>query len=286
MHPHYELGEGRGRVSPVRQFYGSDGVPLRIDGPAEEPAAAWRSHRLRVRGWLESLPDQDWAGATRCRLWDVTSLVRHLASGSQFLGYTLHMGAGGTATTLLQGFDPHTTVQAAAAMLGEMTPAAARQAISAMDAAVDQELETMADAGWSAMAEAPPGQLPAHLSVSHFLFDSWVHEYDLLVPRGERPFIDAREASVVVRYLLGLASVTTASETPLDVRLSDPEIRVGVAVENGQVCVALSIPSNAAVVEGRLVDVVDRATGREAGPIDGDERALAVLDTFGALLAG
>jgi uncharacterized protein (TIGR03083 family) len=275
-------------VSPIRQFYGSDGVPLRIDGPPEEPATAWHSHRIRVRGWLESLPDPDWAGATRCGLWDVTSLVRHLASGSQFLGYTLHMGAAGTATTLLQGFDPHATVQAAAAMLGEMTPAAAREAMATMDAAVDRELEKMADAGWSATAEAPPGQLPAHLSVSHFLFDSWVHEYDLMVPRGERPYIDVREASVVVRYLLGLASVVTASETPLDVRLRDPEIRVGVGVDvaNGQVHVASSVPNRAAVVEGRLVDVVDRATGREAGPIDGDERALAVLDAFGALLAG
>ncbi|HVV74492.1 MAG TPA: maleylpyruvate isomerase N-terminal domain-containing protein [Mycobacteriales bacterium] len=273
-------------MSPIRQFYDSEGVPLRIDGPPEEPATAWRSQRARVRSWLESLPDPDWAGATRCGLWDVTSLVRHLASGSQFLGYTLHRGAAGTATTLLQGFDPHATVQAAAAMLGEMTPAAAREAMAAMDAAVDRELETMARAGWSTMAEAPPGQLPAHLSVNHFLFDSWVHEYDLMVPRGERPYVDVREASVVVRYLLGLASVTTASETPLDVRLCDPEIRVGVDVANGQVRVAPSVPSRAAVLEGRLVDVVDRATGREAGPIDGDQRALAVLDTFGALLAG
>lgn len=91
---------------------------------------------------------------------------------------------------------------------------------------------------------------------------------------------------MVVRYLLGLASVTTASETPLDVRLCDPEMRVGVDVANAQVRVAASVPSRAAVIEGRLFDVVDRATGREAGPIDGDERALAVLNTFGALLAG
>jgi hypothetical protein len=196
------------------------------------------------------------------------------------------MGAAGTATTLLQGFDPHATVQAAAAMLGELTPAAARESIAAMDVAVDRELEEMAAAGWSAITEAPPGQLPAYLSVNHFLFDSWVHEYDLMVPRGERPFIDVREASAVVRYLLGLASVTIASETPLDVRLCDPEVRVGIDVAHGQVRVSASVPSRAAVIEGRLVDVVDRTTGREAGPIEGDERALAVLDAFGALLAG
>jgi hypothetical protein len=129
--------------------------------------------------------------------------------------------------------------------------------------------------------------LPAHLSVNHFLFDSWVHEYDLMVPRGERPLVDRSEASVVVRYLVGLASIVTVSEVPLDVRLSDPEIRVGVEVADGRVAVSAgSAPSRAAVVEGSLVDVVDRATGRKSGPIHGDGRALAVLDAFGALLAG
>jgi hypothetical protein len=44
-------------------------------------------------------------------------------------------------------------------------------------------------------------------------------------------------------------------------------------------------PKAASVLEGRVEDVVDRTSGRVAGPVRGDERALAVIDAFGQLLA-
>jgi uncharacterized protein (TIGR03083 family) len=274
-------------MATIRQFYGEAGVPLHVEGDLDWPASAWRSQRTRVRAWLDSVPDLAWSGPTRCELWDMTLLVRHLASGSQFLGYTLHKAATGSPTSLLQGFDPHQTVQAAAAMLGDMTPGAARDSMKSMDASVDGELAIVRDAGWSAMAEAPPGQLPAHLAVSHFLFDSWVHEYDLMLPLGEKPTLDTQETEVVVRYLVGLATIATGADVPLDLRLTDPDLRIGLDVVDGVVMVTVgSAPSNAAAIEARAVDLVDRTTGRESGPVHGDYRALAVLDEFAALLAG
>jgi uncharacterized protein (TIGR03083 family) len=271
----------------LRQFYDPGGVPLVVVGDPQAPAAAWQAHRARVRGWLDALPDEEWGGPTRCELWDVTALVRHLASGSQFLGYTLHQSARGEATSLLQGFDPHSTVQAAAAMLGELTPTQARAAVAQCDSSVDRELSAHAAGGWVAVAEAPPGQLPASLAVSHFVFDSWVHEYDLMLPRGERPLVEPLEVQVVVSYLMGLATLSGGSAVPLDVRLTDVGLRLGVVVADGVVTVSAGDgPAGAAVVEGAVVDVVDRATGRTAGPVDGDERGLAVLDAFGKVLAG
>ena len=213
---------GGATMPTVRQWYGGAGVPLHIEGDVEAPAVGWRSQRARLREWLGSVPDPEWDGATRCGLWDMTSLVRHLASGSQFLGYTLHQASAGEPTSLLRDFDPHATVQAAAAMLGELTPAETRTSMTSMDASVDAECTTLDSVGWTMLAEAPPGQLPADLAVSHFLFDSWVHEYDLLVPRGERPVADPLEVEVVVRYLVGLASFATDATTALDVRLRRP----------------------------------------------------------------
>jgi hypothetical protein len=274
-------------MGTIRQFYGGTGVPLLIEGDVDDPASAWRTHRARIRAWLDSVPESDWSGPTRCGLWDMTSLVRHMASASQFLGYTLHESASGTPTRLLRGFDTHETVQAAAAMLGDMTPGAARDVLAPRNAAVDTEIANMSEAGWSELAEAPPGQLPAHLAVSHFLFDSWVHEYDLMVPRGERPEVDPLETEVVVLYLVGLASVTSDVATPLDIQLTDPDLRIGVKVVHGTVEVMVgSVPSSAAVIEGHVVDLVDRTTGREAGPVRGDALGLAVLDGFAELLAG
>lgn len=110
----------------LRQFYGGAGVPLRLDRDAGAPAVAWQSHRARLRTWLDAVPDSDWGGPTRCALWDMTALVRHLVSGSQFLGYTLHQANRGISTEVLQGFDTHLTVQADANRFGEMTSDTAR----------------------------------------------------------------------------------------------------------------------------------------------------------------
>jgi hypothetical protein len=161
-----------------------------------------------------------------------------------------------------------------------------RSLLAAKDASVATELATLGARDWRAMAEAPPGQLPAHLAVSHFVLDSWVHEYDLMVPRGEHPVMDPVEAETVVGYLIGLASVQTGADTSLDLRLTRPDLRVGLEVVNQTVHVTSgSTPQRGRVIEGNVTDLVDRATGRDGGPVQGDVVALAVLDGFASLLA-
>ena len=274
-------------MAKLRQFYGATGVPLCLDREVGAPAVAWQSHRARLRTWLDSVPDSDWGGPTRCALWDMTALARHLVSGSQFLGYTLHQANRGISTEVLRGFDTHLTVQADAERFGEVTPGAARELLASKDASVAAEFVAAARRDWSAAAEAPPGHLPAHMAVNHFLFDSWVHEYDLMVPRGEMPAMDQVEAEVVVSYMIGLASLQALSTTFLDLRLTSPDLRIGLYVADGVVHVTPgSAPEGAAVNESQAVDLVDRATGRQGGPVRGDKAALAVLDRSARLLAG
>jgi hypothetical protein len=216
----------------------------------------------------------------------MTALVRHLVSGSQFLGYTLHQANRGIATDLLRGFDTHLTVQADAERFGEMTPDTARDVLAVKDASVAAEFVTAGLRDWSATAEAPPGHLPAHMAVNHFLFDSWVHAYDLMLPRGEIPAVDRAEAEAAVSYLIGLASLQAGSTTFLDLRLTSPDMRIGLSVADGVVHVTLgSAPTAAAVIESEVIDLVDRATGRQGGAVRGDRAALAVLDCFAAKLA-
>jgi hypothetical protein len=217
----------------------------------------------------------------------MTALVRHLVSGSQFLGYTLHKANRGFATELMQEFDTQLTPRIDAERFGALTPGAARDLLASKDASVAAEFVGAAHGGWSAMAEAPPGRMPAHMVVNHFLFDSLVHEYDLMLPRGETPALDKLEAEVAVSYLIGLASLQARSTTFLDLRLTSPDLRIGVSVagETAQVTVG-SAPEGAAVIESRVVDLVDRATGRHGGPVRGDAAALAVVDCVAGLLAG
>jgi uncharacterized protein (TIGR03083 family) len=265
---------------------------LSVGGDPGDAVTAWHGQRSRLRGWLDALPDDDWDGPTRCAGWDTTLLVRHLASATQFLAYTLREASQGTATTLLEGMDTRTTVASAAELLGQLTPAGARSLLAEQDLAVDEALEALGaphGSGLLATAECPAGHVPAHVAVRHFLFDSWVHEYDLLVPCGAQPVVDPLEAQVVVGYLIGLAEIATgagAEPIALDLRITDPGMRIGVHGADGVVVVTPGrAPVGAAVLEGRAPDVVDRMTGRRGGPVSGDDAALAVLDRFALVLS-
>jgi hypothetical protein len=183
----------------------------------------------------------------------------------------------------MRGFDTHLTVRADAARFGEMAPQVERETLAAKDASIAAEIE---DIDWSTKAEAPPGQLAAHLAVNHFLLDSWVHEYDMMRPRGEIPRVDPVEAQVVVSYVIGLASLQAQSATGLDLRMGNPDFQVGVDIADETVLVTIgSAPKGAAVIEGDVVDFVDRTTGRKSGSVHGDQHGLAVIDCFGGLLA-
>jgi hypothetical protein len=110
-----------------------------------------------------------------------------------------------------------------------------------------------------------------------------------MVPRGGRPEIDPLETRIVVGYLIGLASITAvASGAPatMALRISDPDLCIGVDVVDGLVVVTPDrTPPGAAVVEGRAADVVDRLTGRAGGTVAGDPPGLEVLDRFALVLA-
>jgi len=226
-------------LAQLRQFYGGTGVPLRLDREPGAPAVACQSHRARLRTWLDGVADSEWGGPTRCALWDMTALVWHLVSGSQLFGYTVHKADRGIATEVLRGFDTQLTARTDAERFGVLTPGAARDSLASKDASVAAEFVGAGQGGWLAMAEAPPGHLPAHLVVNHFLFDSWVHEYDLMLPRGETPALDKLEAEVAVSYLIGLASLQARSTTFLDLRLTSPDLRIGLSVAGETVHVTL-----------------------------------------------
>lgn len=276
-------------MAQLTQHYGDPGVPLVVEDDPRDAVTAWGTQRARLHEWLAALPDDVWDGPTRCEGWDTTLLVRHLASATQFLAYTLRWAAEGTATTLLEGMDTRTTVASAAELLGTLSPAEGRALLAAQDRSVGEALGALGDAGLLATAEAPPGHMSAHLVVRHFLFDSWVHEYDLMVPRGERPPVDPLEVGVVVSYLVGLAEVVAADgggATALDLRISDPVARIGADASGGIVVVTPGHGRDGgAVVEGRAIDIVDRMTGRPGGVVTGDSAALTVLDRFALVLS-
>jgi uncharacterized protein (TIGR03083 family) len=279
------------QVTQVRQFYGGNGVPMTVPGRPEEVAAAWGSQRQRLRGWLAALTDDEWSGPTRCSEWGVLELAQHLTSGAQFLGYTLHQARKGEATRLLEGFDPQKTPGAAAAMFRGLSPPDLLEQMTAMDAAIGHELGSLADDGETSPAEAPLGQVPAHVSVNHFLFDSWVHERDLMLPANQVPVTEPNEAAMVASYVVALAGAANAISddalrpVTLRMQLTDLDRQLNVEMADGATTVAFAASAEPANVTAKACDLVDFATGRAVdGDLAADQTAIDFLGRLAILM--
>lgn len=269
----------------VRQYYEPPGAPMEAPATAGEVVAAWMQHRRRLRTWLHELPPEAWDRPTRCGGWTTTSLVEHLISGAQFLGYTLHQSARGTGTNLLAAFDPQRTPAAAAAQFKGKSKSDLLATLDGVDARVAEELAAEGR-DWEGPAEAPPGLVCARLSVNHFLFDSWVHERDLMLPAGESPAVVPNETSAVLGYVVALAGAAgwADDDTPktaiaLDVVATDLRICVSAIRDADQITTTLEPNPRASVrVEGTADELVDFATGRSTGgQLTGDSAAVAFL---------
>jgi uncharacterized protein (TIGR03083 family) len=271
-------------MTRVRQFYDGNGVPFAVPGRPDEIAAAWISHRQRLRDWFASIDPDRWAGVTRCTEWCVLDLAQHLVSGAQFLGYTLHQSRQGEATRLLTGFDAQTTAVETAAAFDGLGPHDLNEQLAAMDERVQHQLDMLTDDAAAAPAEAPPGRVPAFVAVNHFLFDSWVHERDLLLPADEIPVLDPNEAAMVAAYTVALAGVARPAEDEpppdqaLRIHVIDLERDLLLEIDNGRSTVTFASPDDSANVSATAGDLVDFATGRTLDrALDADPTALTVL---------
>jgi len=225
----------------------------RLAQPA--PPAARLARRPSRRAWDGPTRCEGWTSPT----WCATSL------GTQFLGYTLAEAADGTGDHAPAGHGHPDHGGVGGRTPGRPAPAEARVLLTGTDEQVDAALDRLGGPGLLATAESPPGHVPAHLALAHFLFDSWVHEYDLLLPRGEHRLVDPLEARVVVGYLTGLPrwprTALPARGTP--VRWTSPDRRRPAHRRRGprRVTTVLpgAVPAGAGPsIEGRVADVVDR----------------------------
>lgn len=278
-------------MTKVQQFYGESGAPFVVPGRPDEIAAAWTSHRNRLRSWFAALADDEWSGPTRCTEWRVLDLAQHLVSGAQFLGYTLSRSRKGEATQLLVGFDAQQTAVATAAQFAGLSPQDLLEQMTAMDARVEHELGWLSAGDGTAFAEAPPGKVPAHVAANHFLFDSWVHERDLMLPVDERPATDPTEAAMVASYVVGLSGIARApgEEAPapltLRVHLTDLDRHLRVERTDGGTAVTFTEPGEPVHARAEAADLVDFATGRRIdGELVADPAALAFLGRLATVM--
>jgi hypothetical protein len=114
--------------------------------------------------------------------------------------------------------------------------------------------------GWTSIAEAPPGHLPIRLVTSHALWDSWIHERDIVLPLGRVQPILADEVSSSLRYVCALTSALVI----LAGRVTPGSF--GVEAHNPELCFVLDIAES--------VDVRDSAPLFSSPILRGDAVAL------------
>ena len=133
--------------------------------------------------------------------------------------------------------------------------------------------------------------MPAYVAVNHFLFDSWVHERDLLLPANERPVTEPNEAAMVASYVVALAGIARAGRAPpppvtMRVHLADLDRNLLIEVSDVGSTVTFAASGEPADVRATAGDLVDYATGRRIhGELDADPTAIALLSRLATVMS-
>jgi hypothetical protein len=120
---------------------------------------------------------------------------------------------------------------------------------------------------WDTVAEAPPGHIAIGLVAIHALWDSWVHERDILLPLGLDPVVDTAEVEACIVYAAALgpafqASAGSSRRGAIAVDVTDPDVHAVVEAGSDIRIHRGAAPADAVVLEGDAVEVLERLSMR------------------------
>jgi len=254
------------------------GVPVRdqdvrLDVTAAEAVEAGRSQRTRLLDAVESLTDDEWMAQSRCAQWSVQDVVRHLVHVTSMSVESIEAARTGARYDGFSAakFNPKETPHAFLTALGAEPAEATREAFAASTARVIAAMDELsADkllADDDVLVATPIGRQVWHRSLLHGLFDSAVHERDILAPFGRKPdpTPPAEEVRAIASYqVLLVARILAVVGAPVDLALrltGGPDLRVRVA---GPLVSVSSGDLDGATAEarGEVDAVLDAMTGR------------------------
>ncbi|KRE27767.1 hypothetical protein ASG82_15495 [Mycobacterium sp. Soil538] len=179
-------------------------VVVTIDGDPADVAAPLIRQRSRLAEIAATFSAAQWSAPTRCARWSVRDVVAHLAGINPL--YVMSAGAGlaGAPTRVMAHFDPAVSPLGMVDDLDAFSSAEILDMFVTSNAELFASVESLDDAGWSTPAESPLGEVPIRLLMSHALWDSWVHERDILLSLGIEPAVVADEVVASLRYVSAL----------------------------------------------------------------------------------
>ncbi|MEQ1874659.1 MAG: maleylpyruvate isomerase family mycothiol-dependent enzyme [Ilumatobacteraceae bacterium] len=213
--------------------YGTNPI-ITLDGSPPLILQPVTRQRRRLADALASFTDDQWAHPSRCAGWSNRDVIVHLDSTNSFWAFSIASGLRGTPTTFLSGFDPVASPAQLVAGSNELTAQAVLEKFAASAAALDAVFNALSDSDWLVLAEAPPGHISINALAHHALWDSWIHERDVLLPLGIAPAEEPDEVTACLRYVAALAPGFAVSRGRVD---------------NGTLAVQATTPDAAFVVE-------------------------------------
>lgn len=222
-----------------------DGDPAAIAGPSIR-------QRDRLLGVLATLTDEQWETPSRCEGWSVRDCMVHLESTHGFWEMSIRGGLAGTPTEFLASFDPAAS-PAAMVAASTLSPSDLLDKMRTSAHSLNELLSSLEFKDWDAFAEAPPGHISVSAVAHHALWDSWIHERDVLLPLGLEVDEEPDEIEACVRYATALAvSFAVVFDETTDVAFS-------VDVVNPKISFDLTATNTVSVTSGATFD--DVATG-------------------------
>ena len=188
---------------------------ITFDLPVGDPSIPALRQRRRLAELVAGLDERQWTTASRCQGWAVRDVIAHLTGTNAFWTYSITSGLAGQPTRILTSFDPVATPKAMVeATSGQSTAELLAGFIESNDA-LAAAIDNLEEDRWALPAEAPPGHLALHAVVLHALWDSWVHERDVMLPLGMTPPLEPDELAGSLLYVstLGPAFLATQGST-------------------------------------------------------------------------
>ena len=177
------------------------------DGLAADPDALMSvltSHHERVLETWRALTNEEWSHPSRNAQWSVHDTARHVSDAME-LGAAVREGANDL--DALQDFDPRSTpldwLEASAGESPADTCARYEAAASRFRDVVRSRLAS----GDDARATTVYGDAHWTMNVVHILWDSWIHERDVVVPLGRAQMCSVEEERLVGLYGVFMAGV-------------------------------------------------------------------------------
>ncbi len=247
---------------------------LRLDGDPSAICEPLVRQNRRLGNVLATLTDEQWVTGSRCDQWTVRDVIVHLNITNQFWTMSVGAGVAGEPTRMLDGFDPAATPLALGAG-NEDSPAVVLEQFLEASAAWCSMLEGLSTDDWTKQAEAPPGHSSVSAVAHHALWDSWVHERDILLPLGESPEQAADEVLTSLRYATGLSASVEfhqgAGRTgEVGFVVSEPTGTFTLTVSDSDVSVVDGHETESAPIEADAVALLEGVSMRAPLPVEVD----------------